>query len=77
MDLLETFGVSPLKFAIQSVIWLLPAIWATIHVTRNRAGTALPLWLILVWFLPIIGPALALIIVRNPTKQYGRTSSSS
>jgi len=76
MELLETFGVSPLKFAIQSVIWLLPAIWATIHVTRKRTGTALPLWLVLVWFLPIIGPALALIIVRNPCKQYGRTELS-
>jgi len=73
MGLFENFGVSPLKFAIQSVIWLFPAIWATLHVARNRSGTALPLWLMLVWFFPIIGPVLALIIVRNPNKQCGRT----
>lgn len=69
MDLFSTFGISPLKVAIQSLIWLVPAIWASIHVTRNRSGTSLPLWLILIWILPLIGAVLALIIVRIPNKQ--------
>ncbi len=69
MDIFATFGISPLKFAIQSLIWLVPAIWATIHVARNRSGASLPLWLILVWSFPLIGAVLALIIVRNPQKQ--------
>ena len=69
MDIFATFGISPLKFAIQSLIWLVPAIWATIRVARNRSGASLPLWLILVWIFPLIGAVLALIIVRNPQKQ--------
>lgn len=69
MDIFADFGISPLKFAIQSLIWLVPAIWATIHVARNRSGASLPLWLILVWIFPLIGAVLALIIVRNPQKQ--------
>jgi hypothetical protein len=69
MDIFATFGISPLKIAIQSLIWLIPAIWATIHVARNRSGASLPLWLILVWIFPLIGAVLALIIVRNPQKQ--------
>jgi len=69
MDFLSTFGISPLKFVVQSIIWLLPAIWATVHVVRRRTGRALPLWLILIWFLPIVGALLALFIVRHPDKQ--------
>jgi hypothetical protein len=69
MDFLSTFGVSWYKFAIQSIIFLLPAIWATFRVVRNRTGAAVPLWLILVWFLPLIGALLALIIVRKPETQ--------
>ena len=77
MDFLSQFGVDFHKFAVQSLIFLGPAIWATIRVARNRTGVALPLWLCLIWFLPIIGAALALIIVRNSEKQEGLPSPCS
>ena len=69
MDFLSTFGVDPHKFAIQSIIYLVPAIWATIRVVRNRTGAAVPVWLLLVWFLPLIGAILALIIVRQQNNE--------
>jgi hypothetical protein len=68
MDFLSSFGVDLNKFILQSLIFLIPAVWATIRVTRNRTGAALPMWLILVWFVPLIGAILALIIVRKPEK---------
>jgi len=69
MDFLSTFGVAPHKFVLQSLIFLLPAIWASIRIVRNRCGAALPLWLILVWIVPVFGAVVALIIVRNPQRQ--------
>ena len=68
MDYLSTFGLDLHKFFIQATLYLVPAIWATIRVVRNRTGAAVPLWLILVWFLPLIGGLLALIIVRRREK---------
>ena len=69
MDFLSTFGVSLHKFVIQSVIFLVPAIWASIRVTRNRSGTALPLWLLFIWIVPLVGAIITLIVVRKPEKQ--------
>jgi thiol:disulfide interchange protein len=65
MDFLSTFGVDLQKFALQGIIFLVPAIWATVRIASNRTGAAVPLWLLLIWFLPLIGAILALIIVRQ------------
>jgi len=65
MDFLSTFGVNPYKFFLQSLIFLVPAIWATIRIVRNRSGAALPLWLIFVWIVPVFGPGVALIVIRK------------
>jgi len=69
MDFLSRFGVDLHKFAFQAIIFLVPAIWATLRVVRNRTGAAVPLWLILVWFLPLVGALLALIIVRQQNNE--------
>ena len=69
MDFLSTFGVDLQKFAFQGIIYLVPAIWATVRVARNRAGAAVPFWLLLIWFLPMLGAVLALIIVRKPERK--------
>jgi hypothetical protein len=76
MDIFSQFGISPLKFAIQSIVFLAPAVWATIRVARNRTGAALSLWLILVWFLPIIGAVMTLLIVKNNEPRKIRTCQS-
>jgi hypothetical protein len=71
MDFLSTFGIDLRKFAIQSLIFLAPVIWASIRVTRNRSGTRLPLWLLLIWIVPLFGPIIALVVVRKPESQNG------
>jgi len=68
-DFLSTFGVNLHKFAIQSVIFLVPAIWASIRVARTRSGPALPLWLLFIWIVPLVGAIITLIVVRNPEIQ--------
>gem|GEM_PF-2127447 len=69
MDFFSRFGVDLHKFVFQAIVFLVPAIWATFRVVRNRTGSAVPLWLILVWFLPLVGPLLALIIVRQQNNE--------
>lgn len=71
MEFFGTFGVSWQKAAIQSAVFLLPAIWATIRVARHRTGAALPLWLLLVWLVPLAGPVLALVLVKEPRRDAG------
>jgi len=68
-DFLSTFGVDLHKFVLQSLIFLVPAIWATIRIVRNRSGAAVPFWLIFVWIIPVFGAVVALITIRNPQRQ--------
>jgi hypothetical protein len=63
---LETYGVNLSKFITQSIIWLIPTVWASVHV---RTGIRLVGWLILILLIPIIGALLALIFVRSPEQQ--------
>lgn len=58
------FGVDPGKFLFQVLIVMIPAIWATVRVARSSSGSALAGWLFLIWFVPFIGPVLALLGVR-------------
>jgi hypothetical protein len=69
MNLLSQFGIDPLKFAIQSLIFLLPTIWATMRVIKYRDGIQLAGWVFVVWFLPVFGSILALLIVKTPKIQ--------
>ena len=62
----DTFGVSLDKLLIQLAIWLIPAFFAHRHVVARRTGASLLGWLFLIWFLPVIGPTLALVLVRKP-----------
>jgi len=64
MGFLDTFGIDPVKFFIQLAIWLLPSIWATLHVARLRIGPALTGWLLTIWLLPILGAVAALLLTR-------------
>lgn len=66
MGMLEQFGVDPWKFVVQLAIYLVPAIWATWRVVARREGMSLVWWVLLIWFLPIMGPVLSLIAVRGP-----------
>jgi hypothetical protein len=66
---LETYGVNLSKFITQSIIWLIPTIWASVHVIRHRTGIRLAGWMILILLIPIIGALLALIFVRSPEQQ--------
>jgi len=67
--MLFQFGVDPLKFAIQSIIFLLPTIWATLRVIQFRSGVRLAGWLFVVWFVPFIGAILALVMANTPKTQ--------
>jgi hypothetical protein len=69
MDIFSSFGVDLHVFIIQSLIYFVPAIWATIRITRNRSGAAVLLWLLFVWLIPVVGPVVALIIIRNTQKR--------
>ena len=74
----QQFGVDPWKFVIQLAIYLIPAIWATRRVVARREGVSLASWVLLIWFVPIVGPLLALIAVRGPKRSnsYRRISPS-
>lgn len=67
----DTFGVSPVKLLLQLAIVFIPAILATRHVVARRAGGDLVAWLFLVWGLPWVGPAVALLCVRKPATREG------
>ena len=69
MNFLSQFGIDPLKFAIQALIFLLPTIWATLRVIKFRDGIQLAGWLFVVWFFPLLGAILALLIVKTPKIQ--------
>ena len=60
----STFGVDPWKFAVQFLIFLVPAVFATQRIRRFRVGPPRILWLLIVWTTPLVGAALALVIVR-------------
>ena len=65
----DTYGVDLSKFITQSIIWLIPTVWAISHVIRHRSGIKLAGWIILILLIPIIGALLALILVRPPEQQ--------
>jgi ABC-type transport system involved in multi-copper enzyme maturation permease subunit len=70
MDTFSQFGIDLFKFFIQllfAFIFLgIPAIYATIAVIRSyHSGTAIILWLMLIWLFPIIGPVSAILSVRS------------
>lgn len=63
--MLEDFGVDPVKMLVQVLIVLVPAVWATLRVLKNRRGMAALPWLGLVWFAPLVRPVAALLMVRG------------
>ena len=65
----ETYGVDPQKFILQFTIWLIPTVIAVFHVMRHRTGVRLAGWMLAIVFLPIVGAAAALILVRNQKEQ--------
>lgn len=51
---------------IVPVLNILLAIVATVRCVRSgRRGAGLALWLLLVWLLPVLGPLIALLVVRR------------
>ena len=69
MDIFSQFGVEPSKFLIQSLVFLVPTLWATIRVIQHRFGVHLAGWLFFIWFFPFIGSIAALFMVTAPKKQ--------
>ncbi|MGC3991285.1 MAG: hypothetical protein QM796_16710 [Chthoniobacteraceae bacterium] len=61
----EQFGIDIGKALLQTAIYFIPAIWATIRVVRLRSGASVPCWLLFVWIIPLIGPLIALLTVRK------------
>ena len=69
MNVFAQFGLDPLKFAIQLMLFLIPTIWATVRVVQYRFGVSLACWLFAIWIFPFIGSLLALATVRRPKIQ--------
>ena len=55
---------SDLVGTVQILGVVLP-IYATVISLRSFRGTALPLWILLSWFLPFIGPIITIIAARK------------
>ena len=59
---LLAFGIpSGPDLLVLSALGLILPIWATIIALKRFRGTALPLWLILTWFIAVIGPIITII----------------
>ena len=44
---------------------LVAAIVATFHIVRNTSGSSTPLWLLLAWLVPTVGPVISFFAIRN------------
>ncbi|MBM3847000.1 MAG: hypothetical protein FJ405_12035 [Verrucomicrobia bacterium] len=77
-DISSQFGVSwPLVIAqlfllLLVVAGVILAIRATIVSARTFRGALAPLWILLCWLLPVIGPIAALIAARRHIQSEGR-----
>lgn len=57
-------GIGSLFVLLIAVIALALPIWATVRAVTGRSGVELVLWLILIWMVGIIGPIIALCVIR-------------
>jgi hypothetical protein len=69
MDAFSQFGIDTFKIFIQLFLAFIfigiPTIYATVEIVRSyHSATAILLWLVLIWFIPIIGPLSAILSVR-------------
>jgi uncharacterized membrane protein YhaH (DUF805 family) len=55
------FSSSKLLPQILNLAVIVLAIVATVVIVRRLRGQSLALWLLVVWFLPLIGPVIALV----------------
>jgi hypothetical protein len=53
-------------FEIINVVLILLAIIATVVVIGRVRGTRLAVWLLVIWFIPAVGPIVALFKSREP-----------
>lgn len=77
-DISSQFGVSWPQVVTQLVFLLFTlggvvlAIRATLVSARTFRGASAPLWILLCWLLPVIGPIAALVAARRQTQLEGR-----
>ena len=70
-DISSQFGVSwplvvaQLVFLLLTIAAVILAIRATIVSARTFRGALAPIWILLCWFLPVIGPIAALVAARR------------
>ena len=69
MNFSNSFGPNwtGIAFQIANVIIILLAIIATIVVIGRVRGSRLAVWLLVVWFIPIVGPIVALLKSGEPS----------
>ena len=51
------------------IILFILGVFASIRVVRQTEGAALPLWLVVIWFIPIFGAILTLYALRIKAEQ--------
>jgi hypothetical protein len=54
-----------LSFIIFIGVPLVLAIWATVVSARTFRGFLAPVWILLCWLLPVVGPVAALIVAKK------------
>ena len=57
-------AISILVVLIVAAIAIALPIWATVRAATARSGAELVLWLIFIWMVGIIGPIIALCVIR-------------
>ena len=62
----DSSGTSIIPLILNGVVVLLPII-ATIVVLGRVRGSRLAVWLLVIWFLPIIGPLVAFFRSKEPS----------
>ena len=67
-DTFQQFGFEPSKFFVQLAIFIV-AVWlairATIRAIQAYTGIEVPLWILISWLIPIIGPITTLLVIRS------------
>ena len=56
------------ELLVMTVFGLILPVWATNIALKRFRGAALPLWLILTWFIPVIGPIITIIAAGQEGK---------
>jgi hypothetical protein len=68
LTIFQQFGVDPAKFYWQLSIFIvaaLLAIRATIRAIHAYRGVELPLWILIAWLFPFVGPIMTLIVIHK------------